>query len=177
MIDPWVAGIVGVLCLVAMWSYFTAQRLNRLHIRTDAARQQLLAALDQRSLVFAAITDTLPPAATLRVDVNPKIALEQRAEAEAALSFRINAHPRREDPALQCAMTRVELAIRFYNDAVTATRALRLRPLVRLLHLGGTAALPSYFDPAGLTTAIPSHTTPAIGDASAPHGDSQSDKC
>ncbi len=38
------------------------------------------------------------------------------------------------------------LARRFHNDAVRDTLPLRERPMVRLLHLGGTAALPSYFE-------------------------------
>jgi 8-oxo-dGTP pyrophosphatase MutT (NUDIX family) len=44
------------------------------------------------------------------------------------------------------AEARVLLARRFHNDAVRDTLALRDRPLVRLLHLGGTAALPTYFE-------------------------------
>ena len=38
------------------------------------------------------------------------------------------------------------LARRFHNDAVRDTLALRERPAVRWLRLGGTAALPSYFE-------------------------------
>jgi 8-oxo-dGTP pyrophosphatase MutT (NUDIX family) len=44
------------------------------------------------------------------------------------------------------AEARVLLARRFHNDAVRDTLALRERSLVRLLRLGGTAALPSYFE-------------------------------
>jgi 8-oxo-dGTP pyrophosphatase MutT (NUDIX family) len=44
------------------------------------------------------------------------------------------------------AEARVLLARRFHNDAVRDTLALRERPMVRLLRLGGTAALPSYFE-------------------------------
>jgi 8-oxo-dGTP pyrophosphatase MutT (NUDIX family) len=44
------------------------------------------------------------------------------------------------------AEARVLLARRFHNDAVRDTLALRERPLVRMLHLGGTAALPTYFE-------------------------------
>ena len=40
----------------------------------------------------------------------------------------------------------MELARRFYNDAVTDTRMLRMRPLVRGLRLAGTAPIPEYFD-------------------------------
>jgi 8-oxo-dGTP pyrophosphatase MutT (NUDIX family) len=44
------------------------------------------------------------------------------------------------------AEARVLLARRFHNDAVRDTLALRERPLVRWLHLGGTAAMPTYFE-------------------------------
>ena len=44
------------------------------------------------------------------------------------------------------AEARVLLARRFHNDAVRDTLALRERPAVRMLRLGGTAALPTYFE-------------------------------
>ena len=44
------------------------------------------------------------------------------------------------------AEVRVQLAHRFYNDAVADTRALRLRSLVRAFRLGGTAPLPEFFE-------------------------------
>jgi 8-oxo-dGTP pyrophosphatase MutT (NUDIX family) len=44
------------------------------------------------------------------------------------------------------AEARVLLARRFHNDAVRDTLALRDRSAIRLLRLGGTAALPSYFE-------------------------------
>ncbi|MGB3482049.1 MAG: NUDIX domain-containing protein, partial [Mycobacterium sp.] len=44
------------------------------------------------------------------------------------------------------AEARVLLARRFHNDAVRDTLALRERPVVRWLHLGGHAPLPTYFE-------------------------------
>ena len=41
---------------------------------------------------------------------------------------------------------RIHLAHRFYNEAVSDTRALRLRPAVKWLRLGGTAKLPEFFE-------------------------------
>ena len=43
-----------ILILLGSWAIFTAQRLNFLHIRTDAALAQLQAALDPRSCRFGA---------------------------------------------------------------------------------------------------------------------------
>ena len=48
------------LTALMLWAFFTAQRLNRLHIRTDSALQSLQAALDRRAAVVTAI---LPEAA------------------------------------------------------------------------------------------------------------------
>ena len=41
---------------------------------------------------------------------------------------------------------RVQVARRFYNDAVRDTRALRSRRMPRLLRLAGHRALPQFFD-------------------------------
>lgn len=40
---------------------------------------------------------------------------------------------------------RYDLAVRFYNNAVADTRRLRLRPVIRVLRLAGTAPLPEFF--------------------------------
>src|SRR4029078_9741485 len=53
------------------------------------------------------------------------------------------------------AEARVLLARRFHNDAVRDTPALRERPAVRGLRLGGTAALPTYFEIAERAEASP----------------------
>ena len=73
---------------------------------------------------------------------------EPRTLAERELSAAIvREFPAERRPAaLADAEGRIQLAHRFYNEAVSDTRALRLRPAVRLFHLGGTAKLPEYFD-------------------------------
>jgi 8-oxo-dGTP pyrophosphatase MutT (NUDIX family) len=53
------------------------------------------------------------------------------------------------------AEARVLLARRFHNDAVRDTLALRERPAARFLRLGGTAALPTYFEIAERAEASP----------------------
>ena len=47
---------------------------------------------------------------------------------------------------LDAASRRVQLARRFYNDAVRDTRSLRGRRMPRLLHLAGRRELPQFFD-------------------------------
>lgn len=139
--------IVVALTLCAAWVYNTAQRLHRLHIRLDRSRDALQAALDRRCAVAAVVYPELSGAAadTERValtatDLNSRLVKEDQLTA--ALRERVGENPW---PAqLQDAHTRVELALRFYDDAVADTRALRLRPAVRALRLGGTAALPDF---------------------------------
>lgn len=93
-----IAIVILFLAILGLWAMFTAQRLNRLHIRVDRARR----ALDHAR-------------AQLLIDAT---AANQR---------------------------RHNLAVRFYNNAVADTRRLRLRPLIRVLRLAGTAPLPEFY--------------------------------
>ena len=56
--------LLFIAAVVGMWASGVAQRLNRLHIRTDAARISLQGALDAR----AAVVEALQP--ELAEDVN-----------------------------------------------------------------------------------------------------------
>lgn len=146
-----VAACVTVLCV---WAYFTAQRLDRLHTRLDRSRDALQGALDRRCAVTAALMPELRSVAreteevrlrardiTSRLDMERDLAERVAAQLECYGDGHDADQARRE---LRDAHTRVLLALRFYNEAVSDTRALRLRPVVRALRLGGTAALPEY---------------------------------
>ena len=149
--------LLAALLLVGAWAYQTAHRLDRLHVRYDLSWQALDGALARRAVVartvavdaygagpegkrLAGLADTAEQA--------PRVAREAAEnELSAALAL--------VDPAslpvalvaeLADAEARVLLARRFHNDAVRDTLALRERPAVRWLRLGGTAALPSYFE-------------------------------
>ena len=50
---------LAVVLVIAMWALLTAQRLNSLHIRTDAALAQLEATLDRRAAVISALAPEL----------------------------------------------------------------------------------------------------------------------
>ena len=155
----WVILAVG-LTIIATWAFYTARRLDRLHIRLDRSRDALQSALDRRCAVIAATVPQLAPSAraTEEVRLSPTD-LSSRLDRESELGFQLASLVDCEgggagtvggspSPAaireLHDADTRVMLALRFYNDAVGDTRALRLRPSVRTLHLGGTAALPEF---------------------------------
>lgn len=142
----WIA-VAVVVTVLAAWAYNTAQRLNRLHIRLDRSRDALQAALDRRCAVIAALYPELGAAAQraeqIRLapdDVSTRLVQEERLSALVAEQGAGEGVP----VPLSEADVRVELATRFYNDAVADTRALRLRPSVSFLRLGGTAALPQF---------------------------------
>ncbi|WPF65206.1 MULTISPECIES: hypothetical protein [unclassified Corynebacterium] len=141
----WIA-LAVLLTLILAWAYFTAQRLNRLHIRTDSALQNLQASLDRRASLVEALVPAAAPQARELLGADYSVrALDRRALAEARLEESLGTMEHLPAQVVD-ASARVELARRFYNDAVTDTRALRTRPLVRALRLGGTAPLPVYFE-------------------------------
>ncbi|MFF0813961.1 NUDIX domain-containing protein [Rhodococcus sp. NPDC003318] len=172
-----VALVVAVVVAIGVWAYGTANRLDRLHVRSDQSWQSLDAALARRAVVARAVSAAMVPsgavfgsAAHPAADGTRLAALADRAEradradresAENLLSAALNAVPAEAlAPQLVAeladAEARVLIARRFHNDAVRDTLALRTRRLVRLLHLGGTAPLPTYFE-------IAERTTPSAG--------------
>ncbi|MGV0742448.1 NUDIX hydrolase [Mycolicibacterium sp. XJ870] len=149
--------LLAVLLLVGGWAYQTANRLDRLHVRYDLSWQALDSALARRAVVARAVAVDAyaggPQGKRLAelADVAERAPRSTRETAENELSAALAA----VDPValpvalvaeLADAEARVLLARRFHNDAVRDTLALRERPAVRLLRLGGTAALPSYFE-------------------------------
>jgi 8-oxo-dGTP pyrophosphatase MutT (NUDIX family) len=137
------------------WLVRTANRLDRLHIRTDAAWAGLDAALARRAVVTRAVAAVLPPSRGDRLrsaaDHAELAARGDREDAENELSRLLAELDRGAVPAalaeeLADAEQRVVLARRVHNDAVRDTKALRRMRLVRWLRLAGTAANPEYFE-------------------------------
>jgi 8-oxo-dGTP pyrophosphatase MutT (NUDIX family) len=143
--------------LVALWAFQTANRLDRLHVRYDLSWQALDGALARRAVVARAVAVDAYGAGP---EGRRLAALADTAEraprpAREAAENELSAGLALVDPAslpvalvaeLADAEARVLLGRRFHNDAVRDTLALRERPAVRWLRLGGTAALPSYFE-------------------------------
>jgi hypothetical protein len=157
----WLVVAVVVAILLSMWVTFTLTRLDRLHARVDAARAALDAQLVRRA------------AALLHVVEEPDTPLDaaERAQLQAvALAATSPDGPERREAVenavgravtrlvggtelaaeaaaeLREAAARVQVARRFYNDAVRDTRTLRSRRMPRLLHLAGRVDLPQFFD-------------------------------
>jgi 8-oxo-dGTP pyrophosphatase MutT (NUDIX family) len=159
--DQAVVVVLVVVLLVALvlgpWLLGTATRLDRLHVRTDAAWAGMDAALARRAVVARAVVAAgcVPQAIAdaLRAAAD-RAELADRAEREAAeneLSRLLGELDRATIPVglaeeLDDAEQRVVLARRVHNDAVRDTRALRRRRLVRWLRLAGTAVRPEYFE-------------------------------
>jgi 8-oxo-dGTP pyrophosphatase MutT (NUDIX family) len=167
----WVAIVVltvlaVVVMLAAAWAYQTAHRLDRLHVRYDLSWQALDGALARRAVVARAVAVEAYGAGpdgkrlAARADAAERASRAAREAAENELSAALALVDPVSLPValvaeLADAEARVLLARRFHNDAVRDTLALRERSAVRLLRLGGTAALPTYFEIAERAEATP----------------------
>ena len=153
--------VIVVLALVVAWALQTANRLDRLHVRYDLSWQALDGALGRRAVVARAVASEAyrEPAAPMAqgrrlvalADAADRAPRSTREAVENELSTALAAVDVRRLPAplvaeLADAEARVLLARRFHNDSVRDTLALRERPAVRLLRLGGHAPLPTYFE-------------------------------
>jgi 8-oxo-dGTP pyrophosphatase MutT (NUDIX family) len=149
--------LLVVLLAIGGWAYQTAHRLDRLHVRYDLSWQVLDGALARRAVVARAVAvDSYGagPEGKRLAALAGTAERAPRAGREAAEN-ELSAALALVDPVslpvalvaeLADAEARVMLARRFHNDAVRDTLALRERPAVRWLRLGGTAALPTYFE-------------------------------
>ncbi|MFG1794866.1 NUDIX domain-containing protein [Nocardia sp. NPDC049149] len=163
--------IAAVIVAIGLWAYSTANRLDRLHVRSDQSWQALDAALARRAVVARSVAMAIAgpsddPAladqarmtlADQAVQLSQLAARAERAgradretaenQLSGALSTIDITRLRPQMVAeLADAEARVLIARRFHNDAVRDTLALRTRRPVRILHLGGTAPLPTYFE-------------------------------
>ena len=160
----------AVLLLLAVYGYWTARRLDRLHARLDAAAAALDAQLRARAEAaarFAADGD-LPREAVAGLAYSAEVAAEapglghDREVAENALSRALTKVTEKAGAdaagfALADAVTRASFARRFHNDAVRDVLVLRKRRIVRYLRLAGRAPLPAYFEmvePAALISQV-----------------------
>lgn len=163
--------LLVVLLVAALRLWLTANRLDRLHVRTEAAWAALEGALSRRIVATraaAAAGAFAPPDAdrlrqlTRQADQADR---RHRADAENDLSRALAALPPVTEPALAAELLdageRVALARSFYNDAVRDTRALRAAWFTRLFRLAGRAVLPDYFEIADPAGSAPSRRTVA----------------
>ena len=159
-----IVGIAALLAVVALYCYYSAKRLDRLHRRIDAAGTALDSQLRRRAAAVAEFiasgelpASTAKPLRSLLADSQPVMGLSHDREVvENALSrgladlaerapqlFRSPSPAAAEvhDEAL-----RATIARRFYNDTVRDALVLRDKRVVRCLGLAGRAPHPAYFD-------------------------------
>ena len=165
--------LILVVC-IAIWASGMASRLNRLHIRTDSARVSLEGALHSRSSVIAA----LQPELGQEVAKVNRVALRAtdmgaRSEVENEL-LGVLKQEVWSNPSFLEASAKVDLAARFYNDAVSDTLSVRTRPLVRGLRLAGRAPLPEYYE-AVLSSPAPSQGSSSQGSSRGSSQDASQD--
>lgn len=165
----WTIIVLVVLALV-LWSFYVswrASRLDRLHNRVEAARTALDLALVRRAAAASALASSglLDPAASLLVaDAVRRVRQAGAAErdlAESDLTRALRAtlgdpdfHEELEGnegaaelvAEVEEAGQRVFIARKFYNDLAGRTIDARRRPLVKVLHLYGSALQPGFFD-------------------------------
>lgn len=155
--------VAALIVALGVWAYSTANRLDRLHVRTDLAWNALDGALARRAVVARAVAVSLSgPGAdpkpaelarrlTVLADRAERTGRADREAVENQLAVTLSAVdiarlPPQQVAELADAEARVLIARRFHNDAVRDTLALRTRRPVRWLRLGGTAPMPTYFE-------------------------------
>jgi len=164
--SKWLTAL-GVLIVLALYLRGLAGRLDRLHVRVDAARDALDAQLVRRtsSALELAHSGLLDPATSVLLAEEAygaqtaSTATRPRAESEltgalhaalpdAATVAQIESSARGREllGALRIACGRVVLSRRLYNESVRSTQALRRRRTVRWLRLAGTAEYPRPFE-------------------------------
>jgi hypothetical protein len=158
----WLVLAVVLAVLLSMWVTFTLTRLDRLHARVDAAWAALDAQLVRRAAALQHVAEQpdsgVPPGLREPCERAAQAALGvqdlgQRQGAENAVGRIISAlvdSGERLRPDAEAELhegaARVQVARRFYNDAVRDTRSLRSRRMPRLLRLAGRRAMPQFFD-------------------------------
>jgi hypothetical protein len=168
----WLLVAAVVVLLLLAWTTWTLTRLRRLEARVDRAWTALDTQLQRRAGLAGELVRDHPAALgadragrlTAAADAARTPPSGDRELAENALGRELRELPAdlgvpaalRED--LAGTATRLQLARRFYNDAVRDTRELRRRRFPRLVRLHARRPLPRFFDidddPGGALAAV-----------------------
>ncbi len=151
-------GLLVLFALLAVWFTWTAGRLDRLHLRCEAADVALRSALLRRSAVAVELAGGGlgdPASALLLLEAAHQAreatgADKWLAESELTHTLRLVDLPTESaDPLmdeLRDAARNVSVARRIHNDRVVSTLALRSRRRVRWFRLAGRAEPPAMID-------------------------------
>jgi len=146
-----VAVAVAVL-LLGLWLVWTANRLDKLHLRCAAARatleeQALRRAVAAQEVATSGALDIasavlLSDAAVAAREATGEGRWQAESDLTSALHLVVLAEAGPEVAELADAGRRLTMARRIHNDVATTTVALRGRRLVRWFHLSGHAPAP-----------------------------------
>ncbi|WP_045746201.1 MULTISPECIES: hypothetical protein [Actinoplanes] len=147
----WVVGVVALTAIFSAYLGWTAQRVERVHMRAQSAERALDAHLVRRAAAAAVVAEQnesveLYAAARLALDAEPG----DRETAENDLTRQLQAvtlDP--SDPAARALINtsrRVVLARQVHTDQVRDAQTARDRVLVRMLLLNRRYRKPEYFD-------------------------------
>jgi hypothetical protein len=156
----WLLVAAAVVLLFLAWTAWTLTRLRRLNGRVERAWTALDTQLQRRAGLAEELArehaDAVGPATAQRLAAAATAARTppsgDREQAENALGRELRELP--ADLAVPAALhadltgtgNRLQLARRFYNDAVRDTRELRQRRLARLVRVHARRPLPRFFD-------------------------------
>lgn len=169
-VSAWVwvgVALVVVAVLLAFWFSWTAGRLDRMHLRVEAAEASLRAQLHRRASVAMELAGggLGDPASALLLMETSRSARETEGEgaehwlAESELTaalFALDLPPPSAEPLVEelvDSARKASMARRIHNDLVATTRQLHARRRVRWFHLAGHAVPPAmieFDDRAGL---------------------------
>jgi hypothetical protein len=147
----WFLVVSGCLAVaVALWCFWTATRLDRLHLQAQSARAGLSAALVRRSAAASelALSGGLDPATSLALADAAAAAREPaddwqpQSDLSAVLRVVGADSPGLIDDRLDRACREVSMARRIHNDVAVRAQDLHGRRRVRWFHLAGHADLP-----------------------------------
>ncbi len=146
------AAVVLAVLVFALWLVWTANRLDKLHLRCAAARaileeQALRRAVAAQELATSGALDIasavlLSDAAAAAREADGDGRWQAESDLTSALHLVVLPDSGPEVAELADASRRLTMARRIHNDVATSTVALRGRRLVRWLHLGGHAPAP-----------------------------------
>jgi 8-oxo-dGTP pyrophosphatase MutT (NUDIX family) len=147
--------VLSLVVIIGVWFVGTANRLDRLHVRTDAAWAALDAALARRAVVARAVSAVIDHGEGDRLRVMAERAERApRADRETAENDLTRALADIDRHALALALAaelidsehRLVIARRVHGDAVRDTLTQRRRRVVRWFKLAGTAPEPAYLE-------------------------------
>jgi hypothetical protein len=144
----WWAGALALVALLGAYLVWTARRVDRLHVRAEAAARALDAHLLRRAAAAAVVAEAvnaveLYAAARIALDAAP----EEREAAENDLTRQLRAlPPGAVADTLAATSRRAALARQVHTDLVRDALLARNRPVVRLFRMARTHSRPAYFD-------------------------------